>query len=177
MADIVILLFRLGATHPPRSLRAWSTGILLACCLLSYFLRSFDVDLFLLFLLFHSFFRSRFGHLLFHPVFFLWVLLVLGCCLLVFGFSCDSLNIYFEVYDINMYRDTYVRWSHFFFSLRYAICFRCCVYDTIFCFYMFSIFLFFLVLCGPTRTYRMCPSTSGHIFQKRRGHLCRKQGW
>ena len=33
----VILLFRLGATPPPRSLRAWSMRIPLACCLLSSF--------------------------------------------------------------------------------------------------------------------------------------------
>ena len=38
VADSAILLFRLGATctHPPRSLRAWSMRIPLACCLLSF---------------------------------------------------------------------------------------------------------------------------------------------
>ena len=34
VADSVILLSRLGATPPPRSLRAWSMRIPLACCLL-----------------------------------------------------------------------------------------------------------------------------------------------
>ena len=48
-----ILLFRLGATPPPRSLRPCSMRIPLACCLLSCVL---DVDLFLLFLLFLPFF-------------------------------------------------------------------------------------------------------------------------
>ena len=44
VADSVILLFRLGATPPLRSLRSWS--IPLACCLLS---RVLDVDLFYFF--------------------------------------------------------------------------------------------------------------------------------
>ena len=36
-----------------------------------------------------SLFRFRFGHRLFHPVFFVWVL----CCFLGFGFCCDSFSI------------------------------------------------------------------------------------
>ena len=46
VADSVVLLFRLGATPPPRSLRASSMRIPLACCLLSCCVP--DVDLFYL---------------------------------------------------------------------------------------------------------------------------------
>ena len=50
-----------------------------------------DVDLFNFILLFlPSLFRFRFGRRLFHPVFFLRVLV---CCLLGFGFCCDSFSI------------------------------------------------------------------------------------
>ena len=115
-----------SALHPtPRSLRAWSIRIPLAYCLL-YCVA--DVDL--------SFFsplpslsRFRFGHGLFHPLLFLWVI----CCLLGFGFCCDSFSIWYILYFI--YHGIYIRWSHFFyFCQRYMICFSYCVYHLVFLF-------------------------------------------
>ena len=50
-----------------------------------------DVDLFLLFSSLPALLRFRFGHRLFHPVFFLPVLR----CLLGFGFCCDSFSIWY----------------------------------------------------------------------------------
>ena len=90
VADSVILLFRLGATPPPRSLRVCSMRIPLACCLLpSLFLAL----LMLTYLNFISCVPSVFDFDLdivcFRPVFFVWVL----CCLLGFGFCCDSFSI------------------------------------------------------------------------------------
>ena len=41
-----------------------------------------------------SLFRFRFGHRLFHPVFFSWVL----CCLLGFRFGCDSFSVPYAMY-------------------------------------------------------------------------------
>ena len=91
VVDSVILLFRLGATPPPRSLRASIMRIPLACCLLSSF---FFVALLMLtylffFLLFLPIFDFDLDIVCFHPVFFLWVL----CCLLGLGFCCDSFSI------------------------------------------------------------------------------------
>ena len=81
-----ILLFRVGATPPPRApcepevcvfpLRA----VLLPCV---------AVDLSSFSLLFLPFFDFDLGIVCFHPVFFLWVL----CCLLGFDFCCYSFNI------------------------------------------------------------------------------------
>ena len=48
VADSVILLFRLGATPPPRSLRASSMRILLACRLLALFMLTYFFFLFFL---------------------------------------------------------------------------------------------------------------------------------
>ena len=80
----------------------------LACCLLSCVL-AVDFFLFLFFSALPSpFFRFRFGHRLFHPVFFLWVLV---CCLLGFGFCCDSFIIWYNII-LSMYFDTNVGWSH-----------------------------------------------------------------
>ena len=83
----VTLLFRLGATPPPPapcesepcvfSLRA---VFCLALLMLIYIIFSSLPPLF----------RFRFGHRWFLPVFFLWVLC---CCLLGFGFCCDSFSI------------------------------------------------------------------------------------
>ena len=60
VADSIILLFRLGATCPPRSLRAWSMRIPLACCLLALLMLTF-----FFFFLSSFLFRFRFGHRLF----------------------------------------------------------------------------------------------------------------
>ena len=98
MVDYIILLFHLGAT-PPCALCEPQ-----ACVfpLRSVFFLAFQMLTYFYFF-FSSFpFSTRFGHSLFHPVFFLWVL-----CLLVFGFCCDSFNIYeltvlflSEIYDL-----------------------------------------------------------------------------
>ena len=86
---ILLLCYFVSALHPPpRSWRAWSMRIPRGCWLLSSFLRSWCWFI-LFFLLFLPFFRFRFGHRLFHPVFSLWVL----CCLLGFGFCCDSFSV------------------------------------------------------------------------------------
>ena len=58
--------------------------------------------------------------------FFLWVL----CRLLDFGFCCDDS---FSILVLDMYLDTYVRWPHHYFRLRYTICFSYCVINSIFC--------------------------------------------
>ena len=94
--DSVNMLFRLGATPPPRSFRAWSMRIPLACCLLcSFFLALLMLTHLHYFSSLPSLFRFRFGHRLFHPVFFLWVL----CCLLGFGFCFDSFSIWYIFLD------------------------------------------------------------------------------
>ena len=97
----------------------------LACCLLSSFLRWWCWLIFIFFLLFLPFFDFDLDIVCFHPVFLLWVL----CCLLGFGFCCDSFRIwlYFDV-------SWYVRWSHLLFCLRYTICFSYCVYYLLFLF-------------------------------------------
>ena len=113
-----------SALHPtPRSLRAWSIRIPLAYCLL-YCVA--DVDL--------SFFpplpslsRFRCGHGLFYPLLFLWVI----CCLLGFGFCCDSFRIWY-VYII------YSLISHFFKIFVWGIWFVSVIVCIIFCFYLFS---------------------------------------
>ena len=89
VAHSVILLFRLGATPPPRA------PCVFEVCLFSLradvFFLSYvaDVDLSLFFLLFLPFFDFYLDIVCFHPVFFLWVL----CCLFGFGFCCDSFSI------------------------------------------------------------------------------------
>ena len=135
VVDSVILLFRLGATPPPRSLRASIMRIPLACCLLSSF---FFVALLMLtylffFLLFLPIFDFDLDIVCFHPVFFLWVL----CCLLGFGYCCDSFRI---LYDVNtsyvcILIRTYADLT-FYFCLRYTICFSCCVYYLLFFIYL-----------------------------------------
>ena len=101
VADSVILLFRLGATPPPRSLRASSMRIPLACYLLSL-LRCWCWLIFF-FLLFLPIFDFDLAIVCFHPVFFLWVL----CCLLGLGFCCDSFSIwYIYMCYICVYLDT-----------------------------------------------------------------------
>ena len=82
-------VFRLGATYTPPALLA-SLKYAYSPCVLSSFLRS---CCWLILFFFSSFpsFDFDFGHRLFHPVFFLWVL----CCLLGFAFCWDSFNIWY----------------------------------------------------------------------------------
>ena len=82
VADSDILLYRLGATPPPRGLRAWSMRIPLALCLLSCVLAFFDFDLDIV----------------------CFILSVL-CCLLGFGFCCDLFSVYIEMLYIHVYAD------------------------------------------------------------------------
>ena len=143
-----MLLFCLGATPPPRSLRAWSMRILLACCLLSC-VADVDLSLFIFLLFFLPFFDFD-CHRLFHSVFFLWVLYWLS--LLGLGFCCDSFSVRM-IYTGTKYGllvPWYVSWyvrtliSPFYFCLRYeylyTICFSCCVY------YLLFLFLFVFLL-------------------------------
>ena len=81
------ILSRLFAP-PPHALLATLKYAYSPCVLSSCVL---DADLF--FSSLASLFRFRFGHGLFRPVFFLWAL----CCLLGFGFCCDSFS---KLYDI-----------------------------------------------------------------------------
>ena len=85
VADSVILLFRLGATPPP----ALCEPEVCVFSLRAVFFLALLMFTFFFFLPFLPFFRFRFGHRLFLPIFFLWVL----CCLLGFGFCCDSFSI------------------------------------------------------------------------------------
>ena len=108
-----VLLASLKYAYSPSVLSSFSSSWVL------------DVEPFYFFLLFLPFFRFRFGHRFYHPVFFfLWVL----CCLLGLGFCCDSFSIRC-VY--NMCLDRYVRMlisiSSFYFCLRYTICFSDCL--------------------------------------------------
>ena len=77
-----ILFFCVGATYPPPAqparLQVWVFP------LRAVFFLAFFLLIYFVFLL--SLFGFRFGRRLFYPVFFLWVL----CCVLGFGFCCDS---------------------------------------------------------------------------------------
>ena len=103
-------------------------------CVLSSFLSCVaDVGLSLFFLLFLPFFHFDLDSVCIHPVFFLWVL----CCLLGFGYCCDSFRI---LYDVNtsyvcILIRTYADLT-FYFCLRYTICFSCCVYYLLFFIYL-----------------------------------------
>ena len=70
--------------HPPRAPCEPEVCVVPLCAV--FFLAFLLSILFIYCLLFFPFFRFRFGHRLFHPVLFLRVL----CCLLGFGFCCDS---------------------------------------------------------------------------------------
>ena len=109
----------------------------LACCLLSCVV---DVDLFFISSL-PSLFRFRSGHRLFHPVFFLRVL----CCLLGFGFCCDSFNIWYICTLIY----TYVR------ALISPFCFSSEVYDLLQLLGLLSTVLFVFLPWGnlPLQSY------------------------
>ena len=87
------------------------------------------VDLFFYFSSLPSLFRFRFGHRLFHPVFFLRVL----CGLLGFGFCCDFLILYDTHFDMYC---TYPELTFFYFCLRCTICLL--IVRIILCFYLFS---------------------------------------
>ena len=85
--DSVILLFRLGVTPTTRSLRTWSMCVPRACCIL-FFLALLMLTYLFFCLLFLPFFDFDLDIVCFPPVFFFWVL----CCLLGFGFCCDSFS-------------------------------------------------------------------------------------
>ena len=126
---IRLLCYFVLAVFPPALLTSLKYGY--SPCVLSSFLRSWRWFFFFFSLL--PFFRFRFGHHLIHPVFFLWVL----CCLLGFGYCCDSFRI---LYDVNtsyvcILIRTYADLT-FYFCLRYTICFSCCVYYLLFFIYL-----------------------------------------
>ena len=115
-------------TPPPRSLRAWSMRFPLACCLLALLMLTYHC----FFLLVLPFFDFDLDIVCFHPVFFLWVLL---CCLLGFGFCCDSFIILY-IYVCILIR-TYADCTLFFvWCIRFVSVIVC----IIFCFYLFSSF-------------------------------------
>ena len=85
---LLLLCYFVSALHPPALLASLKYAHF-PCVLSFVFFLAFLMLIYLFFLLFLPFFRFRFGHRLFHPVFFLWVL----CCLLGFGFCCDSFGL------------------------------------------------------------------------------------
>ena len=87
---ILLFCYPVSALHPPR---APCEPEVCVFPLRAVFFIAFLLLIYFTFLLFITFFRFRFGHRLFHPVFvfFLWVL----CCLLGFGFCCDSFRIWY----------------------------------------------------------------------------------
>ena len=101
---ILLFCYFVSALHPPpRSLRAWSMRIPLACCLFSCVV---DVDL-SIFSSLPSLFRFRMGHRLSSCIFL--------ACLLGFDFCCDSFSIRSMIYIYILYLDTCVSWSHLLF--------------------------------------------------------------
>ena len=77
----------------------------LACCLLLSCVADVDLSLFFFFLLFLPFFDFDLDIVCFHPVFFLWVL----CCLLGFGFCCDSFSIWYVSWLAKFHADLFSR--------------------------------------------------------------------
>ena len=120
--DSVILLFRLGATPPPRA--PCEPEVCVFPLRAVFFLALLMLTYLYFFLLFLPFFDFDLDIVCFHPVFFLWVL----CCLLGFGFCCDS----FSIWYVSWYVRTLI--SPFYFCLRYTICFSYCVYYLLFLF-------------------------------------------
>ena len=125
VANSVILLFRLGATPPPRCLRAWSMRIPLACCLLSCVL---GVDWFHFFSL-PSLFSISILETSFVPS-----CLFLGGTMLSPRFRFLLRLVQHMIY---MYLDTYVSWSHLFIFV-WVIRFVSVIVCIIFCFCLFS---------------------------------------
>ena len=103
-----------------------------ACVLFSSFFLALLMLTYLRFFFssFLPFFDFDLDSVCFHPVFFLWVL----CCLLGFGFGCDSFSI---LVMISIYLGTYVRWSNLF-TFVWGLRFVSAVVCVIFCFYLFS---------------------------------------
>ena len=100
---ILLFCYFVSALHLPRAPREPEVCVFL---LRTVFVRAFLMSTYFIFFSLPSLFRFRFGHRLFNPVFFLRVL----CCLLGFGFCCDSFSIlYTGTNYIYMYLDTYVR--------------------------------------------------------------------
>ena len=137
---ILLFCYFVSALHPPPALLA-SLKYAYSPCVLSSFILAL---LMLTYLRFVSSLPSLFDFDLdivcFHPVFFLWVL----CCLLGFGFCCDSLKPTGMIYDIwYIYID--VRSSHFLFLSE--------VYD------LFQLFerSEFLIDTPHKKNLRVCP--------------------
>ena len=149
VADSVIFCYFASVLHPPPAVCEPQV------CVLALRAVFFLALLLLTFFFFHSlpcFSLIRFKTRFFHPVFFLWV----QCCLLGFGFCCDSFSIW---YDMIKHLDTHIRTlisPICFFVLRYTILFQLlCI---IFCF-----------ICVPpevifrSRVIGACPVTTDCI--------------
>ena len=122
----LLFCFLFSVLHPPaRSLRAWSRRIPLACCLLALLMLTYLYFI----LLFPPFFDFDLDIVCFHPVFFLCFL----CCLLGFGFCCDSFSIRYICILIRTYADLTVLFLSEVYDLFQLLCVR-----IIFCFYICS---------------------------------------
>ena len=82
----LLLCYFVSAGYPPRA--PCEPKVCVSPLRAVFFLASLMMAYFILSSL-PSLFRFRFGHRLFLPVFFLWVL----CCFLGFGFCCDLLSV------------------------------------------------------------------------------------
>ena len=155
---ILLLCYFVLALHHPRApcetdVYVWVFPLRAVFSLAFFMLTFFFL---LLFLPFFRFVRFRFGHRLFHPVFFLWVL----CCLLGFGFCCDSLRmVCTSKYVFWILIRAYADLTFLFLSEAYAcVCFRymACI---IFCF----LFIFPPEVIFRSRVIWACPVTTDCI--------------
>ena len=118
------ILFRLGAIPP----RAACESEVCVFPLRAVFVLVFLLLICFFFLLFLPFFLFRF-----------WTSFVSSCLVLVGTIMLSPrfrflLRLVYHIIYICMYLDTYVRWLHAFFCLRYTICFSYCVYYLLFLF-------------------------------------------
>ena len=122
--------FILSRRYTPSALIAILKHAYSPCVLSSFPSCVADVDLSSFFCSLPSLFRFRFGQrLIFYPVFSLRAL----CCLLGFGFCCDSFSIYIQVCTlIRTYADLT------FLLLSVYDLFKLVIVCIIFCFYLFS---------------------------------------
>ena len=127
-----VFCYLVSAIHPPRA--PCEREVCVFQCMLSSFLRCWCWLIFVFFFTSFPFSISIWTSFVF-TVFFLWVL----CCLLDFGFCCDSFSIFMIIQDTR-----YVSWyvhtliSPFYFCLRYTKYFGYCVY------YLLLLFVFLL---------------------------------